>query len=137
MLSSAGEFRHDLPRGGDAGLRVLSPANAVSIVVPELRGILAAVVAGAGISALPRYLADPALVEGSSLCAGGVSACVDDRESGLGECTHGRVALSRVADDPGDRVERKDFIAGGCAEHGRGLPVYHSLDEIPGAAGSR
>lgn len=40
------------------------PANAVSIVVPDLRGILAAVVAGAGISALPRYLADPALAAG-------------------------------------------------------------------------
>ena len=40
------------------------PANAVSIIVPDLRGILAAVVAGAGISALPRYLADPALAAG-------------------------------------------------------------------------
>ena len=40
------------------------PANPVSIVVPDLRGILAAVVAGAGISALPRYLADPALAAG-------------------------------------------------------------------------
>ena len=40
------------------------PANTLSIVVPDLRGILAAVVAGAGISALPRYLADPALAAG-------------------------------------------------------------------------
>jgi len=41
------------------------PANAVSITVPDLRGVLAAVVAGAGISALPRYLAEPALAAGT------------------------------------------------------------------------
>ncbi|GAA2015613.1 LysR family transcriptional regulator [Microbacterium ulmi] len=41
------------------------PANPVAIVVPDLRGILAAVVAGAGISAIPRYLADPAVASGS------------------------------------------------------------------------
>lgn len=41
------------------------PANPVALVVPDLRAILAAVVAGAGISALPRYLADPAVASGS------------------------------------------------------------------------
>lgn len=41
------------------------PFNQVSLIIPDLRGILAAVVAGAGISALPRYLAEPALVNGS------------------------------------------------------------------------
>lgn len=41
------------------------PPNPVAVVVPDLRAVLAAVVAGAGISALPRYLADPALAAGS------------------------------------------------------------------------
>jgi DNA-binding transcriptional LysR family regulator len=41
------------------------PANEVAVVVPDLRGVLAAVVAGAGISALPRYVADPAIAAGS------------------------------------------------------------------------
>ncbi len=41
------------------------PANPVVLGVPDLRGILAAVVAGAGISAIPRYLADPAVASGS------------------------------------------------------------------------
>ncbi|WP_107071074.1 LysR family transcriptional regulator [Streptomyces cyaneogriseus] len=41
------------------------PPNPVSMIVPDLRAVLAAVVAGAGISVLPRYLADPALVAGS------------------------------------------------------------------------
>ncbi|GAA2979057.1 DNA-binding transcriptional LysR family regulator [Microbacterium terrae] len=41
------------------------PANPVAMVVPDLRGILAAVVAGVGISALPRYLADPAVAAGT------------------------------------------------------------------------
>lgn len=41
------------------------PTNPVHVIVPDLRGILAAVVAGAGISALPRYLADPAISAGS------------------------------------------------------------------------
>lgn len=41
------------------------PTNPVSIIVPDLRGILAATIAGAGISVLPRYLADPALANGS------------------------------------------------------------------------
>ncbi|MFK4148422.1 LysR family transcriptional regulator [Streptomyces sp. NPDC004065] len=41
------------------------PPNAVSVVVPDLRAVLAAVTAGAGISVLPRYLADPALAAGS------------------------------------------------------------------------
>lgn len=41
------------------------PANRVAVIVPDLRGILAAVVAGAGVSALPRYLADPAIGTGS------------------------------------------------------------------------
>jgi DNA-binding transcriptional LysR family regulator len=41
------------------------PTNARSLIVPDLRGVLAAVVAGAGVSALPRYLADPAIANGS------------------------------------------------------------------------
>ncbi|HUQ59955.1 LysR family transcriptional regulator, partial [Lentzea sp.] len=41
------------------------PRNATSVVVPDLRAVLAAVVAGAGVSALPRYLAEPALNAGS------------------------------------------------------------------------
>lgn len=41
------------------------PANTVQLIVGDLRGILAAVIAGAGISALPRYLADPAIATGS------------------------------------------------------------------------
>ncbi|MCE6994072.1 LysR family transcriptional regulator [Saccharothrix sp. S26] len=41
------------------------PPNPVAVVVPDLRAVLAAVVAGAGVSALPRYLADPALAAGS------------------------------------------------------------------------
>ncbi|CAL9584374.1 LysR substrate-binding domain-containing protein [Streptomyces sp. enrichment culture] len=35
------------------------------MIVPDLRAVLVAVVAGAGISVLPRYLADPALAAGS------------------------------------------------------------------------
>lgn len=41
------------------------PPNAVAVTVPDLRAVLAAVVAGAGVSALPRYLAEPALAAGS------------------------------------------------------------------------
>ncbi|PJJ73587.1 DNA-binding transcriptional LysR family regulator [Diaminobutyricimonas aerilata] len=41
------------------------PANTLSVVVPDLRGVLAGVIAGAGISAVPRYLADPAVANGS------------------------------------------------------------------------
>ena len=41
------------------------PANAVAITVPDLRAVLAAVVAAAGISALPRYLAEPAIGAGT------------------------------------------------------------------------
>ncbi|WP_395243367.1 LysR family transcriptional regulator [Agromyces sp. MMS24-K17] len=41
------------------------PGNPIAIVVPDLRAVLAAVVAGAGISAIPRYLADPAIAGGS------------------------------------------------------------------------
>ena len=33
--------------------------------MPDLRAVLAAVIAGAGMSALPRYLAEPALAAGS------------------------------------------------------------------------
>ncbi|XQE83658.1 LysR family transcriptional regulator [Streptomyces microflavus] len=40
------------------------PANPVALVAPDLRAVLAAVEAGAGISALPRYLAEPALAGG-------------------------------------------------------------------------
>ncbi|MGI5500598.1 LysR family transcriptional regulator [Lentzea sp. CA-135723] len=41
------------------------PRNTVAVTVPDLRAVLAAVVAGAGVSALPRYLADPAVAAGS------------------------------------------------------------------------
>jgi len=41
------------------------PANPVVLVVPDLRGVLAAVVAGVGVSAVPRYLADPAISAGT------------------------------------------------------------------------
>jgi len=41
------------------------PTNPVSVVVPDLRAILAAVIAGAGIAAVPRYLAEPAILSGS------------------------------------------------------------------------
>ncbi|MFE7384595.1 LysR family transcriptional regulator [Streptomyces zhihengii] len=41
------------------------PPNGVAVTVPDLRGVLAAVVAGAGVSALPRYLSEPALTAGS------------------------------------------------------------------------
>lgn len=40
------------------------PANPLALVVPDLRAVLAAVEAGAGISVLPRYLAEPALTAG-------------------------------------------------------------------------
>jgi DNA-binding transcriptional LysR family regulator len=41
------------------------PPNPVAVTVPDLRAVLAAVVAGAGVSVLPRYLAEPALATGS------------------------------------------------------------------------
>jgi DNA-binding transcriptional LysR family regulator len=41
------------------------PPNEVAVVVPDLRAVLASVVAGAGVSVLPRYLAEPALGQGS------------------------------------------------------------------------
>ncbi|MFJ8547270.1 LysR family transcriptional regulator [Streptomyces sp. NPDC093586] len=41
------------------------PPNPVSMIVPDLRAVLTAVIAGVGISVLPRYLADPALAAGS------------------------------------------------------------------------
>jgi DNA-binding transcriptional LysR family regulator len=41
------------------------PPNPVAVVVPDLRAVLVAVIAGAGISVLPRYLAEPALHAGS------------------------------------------------------------------------
>ncbi|MGW6934186.1 LysR family transcriptional regulator [Lentzea sp. NPDC054927] len=41
------------------------PKNPTAIVVPDLRAVLAAVIAGAGVSALPRYLAEPAITAGS------------------------------------------------------------------------
>jgi DNA-binding transcriptional LysR family regulator len=40
------------------------PPNEASLVVPDLRAVLAAVVAGAGVSVLPRYLVEPALAAG-------------------------------------------------------------------------
>ncbi len=42
------------------------PANAVAMIVPDLRGVLAAVVAGVGVSALPRYIAEPAVIAGTA-----------------------------------------------------------------------
>lgn len=41
------------------------PPNPVAMIVPDLRAVLAAVAAGAGISVLPRYLAEPALTAGT------------------------------------------------------------------------
>ena len=41
------------------------PANYVAVIVPDLRAILAAVIAGAGVSVLPRYLADQELANGT------------------------------------------------------------------------
>ncbi|MEU6878809.1 LysR family transcriptional regulator [Streptomyces sp. NPDC046712] len=41
------------------------PTNPVALLVPDLRAVLSAVEAGAGISVLPRYLAEPALAAGS------------------------------------------------------------------------
>ncbi|MEU9382639.1 LysR family transcriptional regulator [Streptomyces sp. NPDC048279] len=41
------------------------PPNPVSVLVPDLRAVLTAVIADAGISVLPRYLAEPALNAGS------------------------------------------------------------------------
>ncbi|MEV4316194.1 LysR family transcriptional regulator [Actinocrispum sp. NPDC049592] len=41
------------------------PPNPTAMIVPDLRAVLAAVIAGAGISALPRYIAEPALTSGS------------------------------------------------------------------------
>lgn len=42
----------------------IRPTGPIAVVVPDLRGVLAAVIAGAGISALPRYLAEPQLHAG-------------------------------------------------------------------------
>ncbi|MET9956868.1 LysR family transcriptional regulator [Streptomyces sp. NPDC006339] len=41
------------------------PQGPVALLVPDLRAVLAAVEAGAGISVLPRYLAEPALTAGT------------------------------------------------------------------------
>jgi DNA-binding transcriptional LysR family regulator len=41
------------------------PPNPVAMIVSDLRAVLAAVTAGAGISVLPRYLAEPALAAGT------------------------------------------------------------------------
>ncbi|TMU98706.1 LysR family transcriptional regulator [Streptomyces sp. DASNCL29] len=40
------------------------PPNPVTMIVSDLRAVLAVVAAGAGISVLPRYIADPALAAG-------------------------------------------------------------------------
>lgn len=40
------------------------PTGPIALIVPDLRGVLAAVVAGVGLSVLPRYLAEPALHAG-------------------------------------------------------------------------
>lgn len=47
---------------GEFGRR---PPNPVALLVPDLRAVLTAVAAGAGISVLPRYLAGPALADGA------------------------------------------------------------------------
>ncbi|WHT18123.1 LysR family transcriptional regulator [Crossiella sp. CA-258035] len=41
------------------------PPNELAVVVPDLRAVLTAVVAGMGVSVLPRYVAEPALAAGS------------------------------------------------------------------------
>ncbi|GGP00879.1 LysR family transcriptional regulator [Wenjunlia tyrosinilytica] len=41
------------------------PPNPTAVVVPDLRAVLSVVVAGSGVSVLPRYLAEPALRAGS------------------------------------------------------------------------
>ncbi|MEV6239073.1 LysR family transcriptional regulator [Lentzea sp. NPDC051838] len=41
------------------------PKNPTAVIIGDLRGVLAAVIAGAGVSALPRYLVEPALTAGS------------------------------------------------------------------------
>jgi len=41
------------------------PTNRLALTVPDLRAVLAAVVAGIGVSVLPRYIARPALEAGS------------------------------------------------------------------------
>ncbi|MEI7054296.1 LysR family transcriptional regulator [Nocardioides sp. CCNWLW239] len=41
------------------------PANRTALVLPDLRGLLRAVVAGIGASVLPRYLVDSALADGT------------------------------------------------------------------------
>jgi DNA-binding transcriptional LysR family regulator len=41
------------------------PTNDVVMIAPDLRAVLAAVVAGVGVSVLPRYLAEPAIAAGS------------------------------------------------------------------------
>lgn len=42
------------------------PGNPVALMVPDLRAVLAAVVAGVGVSVLPRYLAGPAVSVGQA-----------------------------------------------------------------------
>lgn len=41
------------------------PTNRVALVLPDLRGILRAIIAGIGASVLPRYLVDGALTDGT------------------------------------------------------------------------
>lgn len=41
------------------------PTNDVAMIVADLRAVLAAVIAGAGVSVLPRYIAEPAVAAGS------------------------------------------------------------------------
>lgn len=43
----------------------VAPSGPAAVVVPDLRGVLAAVVAGAGVSVLPRYLCAGELADGS------------------------------------------------------------------------
>ncbi|MEU3048353.1 MULTISPECIES: LysR family transcriptional regulator [unclassified Streptomyces] len=59
-------YAADLPGVREYWLREFGarPANPVAVTVPDLRAVLAAVAAGAGVSVLPRYVAAPALSAG-------------------------------------------------------------------------
>lgn len=76
------------------------PDNRVSVVLPDLRGLLAAVVAGAGVTALPRYLAEPALAAGSVVL-------VHEAEVGPINTLWLAVPAGRVPDEPTLRVMRR------------------------------
>lgn len=60
-------YSHDLPIIRRYWLTEFDerPTNRTALVLPDLRGILRAVVAGIGASVLPRYLVDAALADGT------------------------------------------------------------------------